>query len=34
MKLRQYTYNMLDNPQSVLLRRKWMSIAGTYGNEK
>ena len=34
MKLRQYTYNMLDNPQSILLRRRWMSIAGTYGNEK
>ena len=34
MKLRQYTYNMLDNPQSVLLRRRWMNIAVTYGNEK
>ena len=33
MKLRQYTYNMLDNPQSVLLRRRWMSIAGTYGGK-
>ena len=28
------TYNMLDNPQSVLLGRRWMSNAGTYGNEK
>ena len=28
MKLRQYTDNMLDNPQSVLLRSSWMSIAG------
>ena len=32
--IRQYTYIMLDNPQSVLLRRRWMSIAGTHGNEK
>ena len=34
MKLRQYTYTLLDNPQSVLLGSRWMSIAGTYGNKK
>ena len=32
--IRQNTNNMLANPQSVILRRRWMSFAGTYGNEK
>ena len=33
MNLRQYTYTKLDNPQSVLLGRRWMCIAGTYDNK-